>query len=131
MERLEKFYKYGLSQAGWNRYSYINLEFDNQIICKRKDGKREEKEGVDEALAVSDVIGATEQKPESGQKTEQSAVSAPTKKKAEAKQPEPKKSETTTDKKNGKTENTKPKSADKTENSAPKTKEKKKQKLNR
>ena len=131
MERLEKFYKYGLSQAGWNRYSYINLEFDNQIICKRKDGKREEKEGVDEALAVSDVIGATEQKPESGQKTEQSAVSAPTNKKAEAKQPEPKKSETTTDKKNGKTENTKPKSADKTEKSAPKTKEKKKQKLNR
>lgn len=36
MDRLEKFYKYGLSQAGWNRYSYINLEFDNQIICKKK-----------------------------------------------------------------------------------------------
>ena len=34
--RLEKFYKYGLSQAGWNKYSYINLEFDNQIICKRR-----------------------------------------------------------------------------------------------
>ena len=33
--RLEKFYKYGLSQAGWNRYCYINLEFDNQIICKK------------------------------------------------------------------------------------------------
>lgn len=36
MERLEKFYKYGLNQAGWNKYSYINLEFDNQIICKKK-----------------------------------------------------------------------------------------------
>lgn len=36
MDRLEKFYKYGLSQAGWNRYSYINLEFDNQIICKKR-----------------------------------------------------------------------------------------------
>jgi cell division protein FtsQ len=33
--RLEKFYKYGLSQAGWNKYSYINLEFDNQIICRK------------------------------------------------------------------------------------------------
>jgi cell division protein FtsQ len=22
--------------AGWNKYSYISLEFDNQIICKRK-----------------------------------------------------------------------------------------------
>ena len=36
LTRLEKFYKYGLSQAGWNKYSYINLEFDNQIICKKK-----------------------------------------------------------------------------------------------
>lgn len=35
MDRLEKFYKYGLSQAGWNKYSYISLEFDNQIICKK------------------------------------------------------------------------------------------------
>ena len=36
LERLEKFYKYGLSKAGWNKYSYISLEFDNQIICKKK-----------------------------------------------------------------------------------------------
>lgn len=36
MTRLEKFYKYGLSQAGWNKYAYINIEFDNQIICKKK-----------------------------------------------------------------------------------------------
>ncbi len=35
MDRLEKFYKYGLSQAGWNKYSYINIEFDNQIICTK------------------------------------------------------------------------------------------------
>lgn len=39
MTRLEKFYKYGLSQVGWNKYSYINIEFDNQIICKRKGAK--------------------------------------------------------------------------------------------
>lgn len=36
LTRLEKFYKYGLSQAGWNKYSYINVAFDNQIICKKK-----------------------------------------------------------------------------------------------
>lgn len=36
LDRLRKFYKYGLSQAGWNKYSYIDLEFDNQIICKKK-----------------------------------------------------------------------------------------------
>ncbi|MDY6205287.1 MAG: cell division protein FtsQ [Prevotella sp.] len=39
LSRLEKFYKYGLSQAGWNKYSYINIEFDNQIICKRNNLK--------------------------------------------------------------------------------------------
>ncbi len=35
MTRLVKFYRYGLSHAGWNRYDYIDLEFDNQIICRR------------------------------------------------------------------------------------------------
>jgi len=39
LERLEKFYQYGLSKAGWNKYSYINLEFNNQIICKKHDKK--------------------------------------------------------------------------------------------
>lgn len=37
MKRLEAFYKYGLPIAGWNKYSEISLEFDNQIICKRAD----------------------------------------------------------------------------------------------
>ena len=35
LERLDQFYRYGLSQAGWNKYAYINIEFDNQIICKK------------------------------------------------------------------------------------------------
>lgn len=35
LERTEKFYRYGLSQAGWNKYSYINVEFDNQIIARK------------------------------------------------------------------------------------------------
>lgn len=42
LERLMKFYQYGLSQAGWNKYSSVNLEFDNQIICKQ----RKEKENI-------------------------------------------------------------------------------------
>lgn len=37
MTRLEKFYKYGLSVVGWNKYSYINIEFDNQIVCQKRD----------------------------------------------------------------------------------------------
>jgi len=36
LSRLYKFYKYGLSEAGWNKYKYISVEFSNQIICKRK-----------------------------------------------------------------------------------------------
>ncbi len=36
LDRLGKFYKYGLNQAGWNKYSYIDIEFDNQIICKKR-----------------------------------------------------------------------------------------------
>jgi cell division protein FtsQ len=36
LSRLEKFYRYGLSKAGWNKYSYISVEFDNQIICKKR-----------------------------------------------------------------------------------------------
>lgn len=35
LTRLEKFYKYGLNEVGWNKYSYINIEFDNQIICSK------------------------------------------------------------------------------------------------
>ncbi|MBR1389778.1 MAG: cell division protein FtsQ [Prevotella sp.] len=36
LERLHKFYLYGLNEAGWNKYAYISVEFDNQIICKKK-----------------------------------------------------------------------------------------------
>ncbi|MCR4583344.1 MAG: cell division protein FtsQ [Prevotella sp.] len=36
LERLRKFYLYGLNQAGWNKYSHISVEFDNQIICKKR-----------------------------------------------------------------------------------------------
>ena len=36
LERLAKFYRFGLSRVGWNRYSRISVEFDNQIICKKK-----------------------------------------------------------------------------------------------
>ncbi len=39
MTRLLKFYKYGLSEVGWNKYDYINIEFDNQIICTKAQRK--------------------------------------------------------------------------------------------
>lgn len=36
LERLRKFYRYGLNKAGWNKYSRISVEYDNQVICKRR-----------------------------------------------------------------------------------------------
>lgn len=33
---LKTFYKKVLSEVGWNKYSVINLEYTNQIICKKK-----------------------------------------------------------------------------------------------
>ena len=41
LDRLRKFYLYGLNQAGWNKYAYISVEFDNQIICKKREVKSE------------------------------------------------------------------------------------------
>lgn len=37
LERLKKFYEKALNQVGWNKYSRINLEFGNQIICTNKE----------------------------------------------------------------------------------------------
>ena len=73
MDRLEKFYKYGLSQAGWNKYSYINLEFDNQIICKKVFKEEKDDKSIESALAVSDNIGGISvKKPETNKQESQS-----------------------------------------------------------
>ena len=37
LTRLKQFYKRILGKVGWDRYSMINLEFDNQIICTNKE----------------------------------------------------------------------------------------------
>lgn len=36
LKRMDVFYKYGLSQAGWNKYSYISLEFRDQVVCTKR-----------------------------------------------------------------------------------------------
>lgn len=38
-DRLEKFYKHGLSVVGWNKYQRIDIQFNNQIICKKHPAK--------------------------------------------------------------------------------------------
>ena len=35
LDRLEKFYLYGLKETGWNKYETIDVQFRNQIICKK------------------------------------------------------------------------------------------------
>ena len=38
LDRLKTFYEKGLNQVGWNKYSRISLEFNNQIICTKREG---------------------------------------------------------------------------------------------
>ncbi len=37
LERLKTFYEKVLNQVGWNKYSRINMEFGNQIVCTKRD----------------------------------------------------------------------------------------------
>ena len=36
LNRLRSFYRKGLNEVGWDKYSYINLEFENQIVCTKR-----------------------------------------------------------------------------------------------
>lgn len=64
LTRLEKFYKYGLSQVGWNKYSYINIEFDNQIICKKAAHKAQAAHPTEPEAAPQQPAGVQQTKPE-------------------------------------------------------------------
>lgn len=35
--KLKAFYKEGLNKVGWNKYERISVEFNNQIICTKKE----------------------------------------------------------------------------------------------
>lgn len=37
LKRVKLFYEKALNRVGWNKYSRINVEFDNQIICTRRE----------------------------------------------------------------------------------------------
>ena len=41
LDRTLTFYKYGLNKVGWNKYSYIDVEFDNQIVCRKREKSSE------------------------------------------------------------------------------------------
>tara|TARA_B100000780_G_scaffold264045_1_gene218377 strand:+ start:1377 stop:2105 length:729 start_codon:yes stop_codon:yes gene_type:complete len=36
MEKLKDFYVSGMNKVGWDRYSKINLKFDDQVVCTKK-----------------------------------------------------------------------------------------------
>lgn len=59
-QRLELFYKHGLSQAGWNKYSYISLEYSNQVICTKRE---EEKKVAPKPVEQPVETPQTEEKP--------------------------------------------------------------------
>lgn len=111
MTRLSKFYKYGLSTVGWNKYSYIDIEFDNQIICRKKSSKHAYVAPVAMPVAV-------QQTAEQAQPT------------AEQAQPNATPTQSTTEPTQGKKETTKPatkeveKKPDKTEKKSDKTEKK-------
>lgn len=68
LHRLELFYKYGLKKIGWNKYGYINLEFDNQIICKKdKTGLEEDSklEAEEEEKRIEQEVKSMEGAPDS------------------------------------------------------------------
>jgi cell division protein FtsQ len=37
LNRLKDFYKEGLTRVGWKNYSQINLKYDNQVVCVKRD----------------------------------------------------------------------------------------------
>ncbi len=37
LAKLEEFYDKGLNRIGWNKYNRLNIEFDKQVICTKKD----------------------------------------------------------------------------------------------
>tara|TARA_B110000977_G_scaffold162635_1_gene208216 strand:- start:2513 stop:3241 length:729 start_codon:yes stop_codon:yes gene_type:complete len=36
LEKLKVFYRQGLEKVGWDRYSHINLKFENQVVCTKR-----------------------------------------------------------------------------------------------
>jgi hypothetical protein len=94
MSRLKKFYERGLSVVGWNKYSILNLEFENQVvgIIKGKEPKvlTNDSEATDMDLTQTDDSKKNDETKKEETKKEEV-------KKEEVKKEEPKKVETKKD----------------------------------
>ena len=104
LTRLEKFYKYGLSQVGWNKYPYISLEFDNQIICKKDRNAKGNQETAPQSPQQEQNTPAAQQSGDSHQEKPQNDRQKTEKNEAE------KNSHNTKDKKTERKENNRKKS---------------------
>lgn len=104
LTRLEKFYKYGLSQVGWNKYPYISLEFDNQIICKKDRNAKGNQETAPQSPQQEQNTPAAQQSDDSHQEKPQNDRQKTEKNEAE------KNSHNTKDKKTERKENNRKKS---------------------
>lgn len=91
LTRLEKFYKYGLSQVGWNKYSYINIEFDNQIICKKATNTASAAPASEPAPQAETASAAQQEQPNGQTETLNGGANKP---QPTAKQPQDKTKET-------------------------------------
>lgn len=40
MKRLELFYEEGLNKTGWDKYSKIDLSYNNQVVCTKRNNKK-------------------------------------------------------------------------------------------
>ncbi len=95
LSRLRKFYERGLSVVGWNKYSILNLEFDNQVVGIIR-GKEPQVMATDSGASAQDSSDKDETKKKEDQndkdvKKAESKKEEP--KKAESKKEEPKKAE--------------------------------------
>ena len=130
MTRLLKFYKYGLSEVGWNKYSYIDIEFNNQIICRKKSAKHQAAAPVQPVAPAQPAAETTQPQNETTttptadteKKTDNASNNDRTKKKSETK------SEKKLEKTEKKTEKKSDKSVKKTEKKTEKPEKAKKSK---
>ena len=56
LQRLAKFYRYGLSKTGWDKYGYINVEFENQVICTKEKKHLDDEQQPEEEEATKKEI---------------------------------------------------------------------------
>lgn len=70
MHRLELFYRNGLCHAGWKKYDRISLEFNNQIVCRKRSNKPEETKENTEIKEKESTIKEEEKKDEKKEQTQ-------------------------------------------------------------